>query len=166
MISKDAILNLMLRECDLCVHLHGKVPEGKMDYRFTPKQRSTEELLRYISYVGLGASRSIAAGNWEPYQALVKESEGQKASDFSAAMERQKEGLKAFFAGLTEKDLEEKTFEMPWGERLPLGQGILALPYAALAAYRMQLFLQAKAAGNLALSTSNNWAGRDMAPPK
>jgi hypothetical protein len=165
MVDRDAILGLMLRECDLCVHLHGKIPAGKMEFRFTPGQRSTTELLRYLSFIGLAATKCIAAGSWDPYQALAKEAGTLAPADFPAAMERQKKGLRGVFAELTEKDLATRTFEMPWKQVLPLGQGIVALAYAALVAYRMQLFLHAKAAGNAALTTANCWGGFDM-PPK
>jgi len=37
-----------------------------------------------------------------------------------------------------------------------------ALAYGSLVAYRMQLFLQAKAAGNSSLATPNCWAGVGM----
>lgn len=162
--TRDDLLTLMLRECDLCIHLHGKVPAGGMGFRFSPPQRSTEELLRYLSFIGLAAVRCFAAGSWDAYDALSKEAEGMKAADFPAAMERQKAGLRAAFAELTEEDLRTKRFEMPWGGEMALGPAILALGYASLVAYRMQLFLQAKAAGNASIGTSNCWGGMD-APP-
>jgi hypothetical protein len=162
--TRDDLLTLMLRECDLCLHLHGRIPAGSMEFRFTPSQRSTAELLRYLSFVGLGASRAALAGDWAPYQALAREAAALAPADFPAAMERQKHGLRGFFADLGPRDLEERTFTQPWGDVMPLGRAILALPYASLVAYRMQLFLHAKAAGNAALSTANCWGGRDAAP--
>jgi hypothetical protein len=151
----------MLRECDLCIHLHSKLPPGSSEFRFTPGQRSTAELLRYISFIGLAAVRSIAANSWAPYQALQNEASTLAPSDFPAAMERQKAGLRAAFATLTEHDLATKTFEQPWGETMPLGKAINALGYACLVAYRMQLFLHAKASGNDKIGTSNCWGGAD-----
>ena len=162
MLTKDQLLELMTRECDICIHLHGKIPAGSLEFRFTPPQRSTTELLRYLSFIGLGASRSIIAGSWDPYQALVKEAATLDPAKFPAAMEQQKRDLRALFEATPEADFAAKTFQLPWGETKPLGQSILALAYGALVAYRMQLFLQAKAAGAAALTTSNCWGGRDM----
>jgi hypothetical protein len=164
MSAREDLLQAMLRECDLCVHLHGRIPPGGMEFRFTPGQRSTAELLRYLSFVGLAAAASASEGSWAPYDALAKEAEGLAPGDFPAAMERQKRGLRELFGRLTDRDLEERTFEQPWGERMPLGRAIWTLGAACLTAYRMQLFLQAKAAGNLSLSTSNCWGGRDRPP--
>ena len=162
MTTKDDLLSLMLRECDICIHLHGKLPAGSMEFRFTPPQRSTRELLQYLSFIGLGATRSMVANSWDPYQALAKAAGTMAPEDFPAAMERQKAGLRALFAEISEKDLAEKTFTMPWKDVMPLGKAMMSLAYASLVAYRMQLFLHAKSAGNASIGTANCWAGMDM----
>jgi hypothetical protein len=161
-VNRDDLLELMIRECDLCIHLHGKVPEGAMEFRFTEGQRSTAELLRYLSFVGLGASRSMAEDDWDVYHGMEKEAASLDPAAFPAAMERQKVGLRAFFAELPEEKLASARLTMPWGVEMPLGRALLALPYASLVAYRMQLFLHAKAAGNAAIGTANCWGGMDM----
>lgn len=165
MITRDQLVAMMSRECDLCVHLHSKIPPGSMDFRFTPPQRSTAELLRYLSFIGLGAVRSMAAGNWEPYVALDKEAAKLDPKDFPAAMARQKAALRAALAEISDDDFRRKSFAQPWGVTVPLGQAIVELGYASLVAYRMQLFLHAKAAGNASIGTSNCWGGMDE-PPK
>ena len=162
MFNKDDLLASMLRECDICLHLHGKVPPDGFDFRFTPPQRSTLELLRYISFVGIGATRGLVEGGWDAYEALEQEAEALEAADFPAAIERQKAGLSDVFAALTDADLADRTATLPWGEETPLGRAMLELAYGSLVAYRMQLFLHAKAAGNASLATPNCWAGVDM----
>ena len=47
---------------------------------------------------------------------------------------------------------------------LPLGAAILNGPAKWLAAYKMQLFLYAKASGAPELKTSNLWRGADPKP--
>ena len=161
MLTKDQVLAAMLRECDVCVHLAGKVPQGKADFRFTPPQRSTLELLRYLSFIGVAAARCLHEGKWDAYEALAKEASTLDAAGFPAAMGRQKKALTETFAKIPDADFQSKHAEMPWGQRLPLGQAILELSYACLVAYRMQLFLQAKASGNAAIGTANCWGGMD-----
>ncbi len=162
MLTKDDLLAAMLRECDICVHLHGKLPADGLAFRFTPPQRSTLELLRYLSIVGLGATRGLVEGSWDAYHALEQEAEGLASSDFPAAMERQKAGLTEYFGGLTDDDLASRTADLPWQPGTKLGSALLLLPYGSLVAYRMQLFLHAKAAGNADIDTANCWAGIDM----
>ena len=162
MLSKNDLLSLMLRECDICVHLHSKIPAGTMDFRLSPAQRSTVELLRYLSFIGIGATQSMVEGKWDAYQAAAKAAESLESDAFPAAMERQKDALRALFAEVPEADFTAKKFTLPWEQVMPLGMAIITLPYGSLVAYRMQLFLHAKAAGNSAIGTSNCWAGTDM----
>lgn len=166
MIDKDQVLAQMLRECDLCIHLHGKIPAGTNGFRFTPAQRSTEELLRYLSFIGLAATQCILENSWDAYGALKAKADTMAAADFPAAMERQKKGLREQFSKMKDADLKSKTFELPWKTKAPLGEAIVALGYGCLVAYRMQLFLHAKASGNAALATSNCWGGFDPPPKK
>ena len=164
--TKDEVLSLMLRECDLCIHLHGKIPAGGADFRFTPAQRSTTELLRYLSFIGATAVQCMAENSWDAYKRNEAEAANLAPGDFPAAMEKQKKDLKARFARITDADLANKTFDLPWGEKATFGKAVLALGYGALVAYRMQLFLQAKAAGNASIGTSNCWGGFDRPPAK
>ncbi len=162
MISKADLLASMRRECDICVHLHGKIPPGGLEFRFTEGQRTTLELMRYLSFVGIGAAAGMVTGDWDTYTALSEESERMVAEDFPGAMEEQKEKLAALLETLTDEDLAKKEADLPWAPKQPLGRAILELALGSLIAYRMQLFLQAKAAGNASLATSNCWAGVDM----
>jgi len=163
MISKADLLAEMLRECDICVHLAGKVPPGGLEFRFTPTQRSTLELLQYISFVGTAFAAAAVTGTWDRYGELEKAASSLAAADFPAAMERQKAALRDLLAGVPDADLAAKRFKTPWGDELPLGRALIELPLGSLIAYRMQLFLQAKAAGNAEIWTPNCWAGVDMA---
>jgi hypothetical protein len=162
MSMKADLLDSMLHECDIAIHLHGKIPDGGLDYRPSEEQRSTLELLRYLSFCGLGFVDALESGNWDGYTAMSNESEGMAAEDFPAAMERQKEGLRERLGGITDDDLANREAQMPWGASFTLGRALLSLAYSSLAAYRMQLFLYAKAAGNPDLKTPNCWAGVDM----
>ena len=159
--NKTELLESMLRECDIVTHLLGKVQPGGWDFRLTPAQRSTTELCRYLAFAGQGIAQSMAEGKWDAYEALEKECAALGSADFPAAMDRQKDGLRALLAPLSDADLATKTSAMPWGETMSLGKAIVILAYGSLVAYRMQLFLHAKAAGNASIGTSNCWAGRD-----
>ena len=72
MIDKDTLCGLMLKECDICVHLHGKIPEGTFDFRLSPGQRSTLELLRYLGYCGIAGIRVSAENSWEVWKEAVE----------------------------------------------------------------------------------------------
>lgn len=156
---KDDLLFEMLRECDVCTFLHGQLPEGALDHRPTPGQRSTLELLRYLSFCGPAFLRALLDGNWDAYAKLEAEAATLAAADFPAAMARQKDAIRAIFREFTDADLDARKVKSPTGEELTLGRGILDLPVRFLVGYRMQLFLYAKAAGASKLGTAECWWG-------
>jgi hypothetical protein len=166
MISKQQFADSLTRECDIVIHLFSKLPPEAYDYRPSPEQRSTTELLRYLAICGAAGIRCMAESNWklfsEVYGARVKE---MPATDFPAAMERQKQEIRDFFASVSEEALLTQDAPLPGGRgMLPLGAAILNGPLKWLTAYKMQLFLYAKAAGAPQLKTSNLWAGTDPNP--
>ena len=165
MIDKDMLRDRILKECDTCLHLYERVPEGGMDYRPTEGQRSTLELLRYLSFCAMSGCRAMAEGSWDSYEGLMKRAAEMGPEDFPAHMARQKEELTAFFDGLDQEALTTQQAKDPLGNEMTLGEALLALPYSWMVAYRMQLFLYAKQAGNADLWTPNCWAGVDWEKP-
>lgn len=165
MISKDQIAAVMLRECDICVHLHSKIPAGALDYRPTPGQRSTLELLQYLSFAPIAALGIFETGDWSQFGPQAEAAKLLTAAEFPAAMERQKAAITKFFAERSESDFETRMATLPGGRgEAPLGFAIMSGPMIWIAAYKMQLFLYAKSAGAHELGTSNVWGGRDPVP--
>lgn len=165
MITKDQFAQAMARECDIIVHLFSKISPDAYDYQPSPEQRTTLALLRYLAVCAAAGIRCMAEGNWKlfaaEYSERVKE---MPASEFPAAMERQKQEILDFFASVSEETLLTQEAPMPFGVMLPLGVAILSGPFAWLSAYKMQLFLYAKASGAIELKTSNLWRGTDPKP--
>jgi hypothetical protein len=165
MVTKDDVLETLLLECDVCIHLFGKIPEGTLEFRPTPTQRSMLDLLRYLSFSGNGFVNAVAHGEWETYTKGGEAAASMSAEEFPDAMRRQKEALQETFAGLTDLDLSEKQCTMPWGGEMTVARGLLMLPLRSMAAYRMQLFLYAKSAGNEEIWTPDCWVGVEMEKP-
>lgn len=165
MIGKDDILELLHKEIDICVHLFGKLPEGGLDFRPTPEQRSTRELLRYLSHCAIGGTRALVEGGWDGYREEAEQAAKLRVEEFPKAMEQQRQRLSDYFGKLTQEQLDTRTATTPIGEQLPLDQALVRMPVAWMTAYRMQLFLYAKQAGNTELWTPNCWAGIDMERP-
>ena len=161
MLTKDDIRDALLKECDICVHLFGKLPEGESEYRPSPVQRNTLELLRYLAHCGISGARVVLEGSFEPFHDGVRRTASMPAVDFPAAMERQKRDLAEFFARLTHEQFSSQEAKLPTGETVKLGRALLDAPLRWMIGYRMQLFLYAKASGNHAIGTANCWAGID-----
>ena len=157
---RDAILH----DCEIAIHLHGKLPPGSADYRPSPAQRSTTELLRYLAGCGIGSALAMRDGSWKGYEDAMDRVAEMPAAGFPDAMRRQKEEIRELLAGLTDADLATRTATLPWGEVVSLGRGLTETTLKWLTAYRMQLFLYAKASGATEIGTANNWAGVDHRP--
>jgi hypothetical protein len=165
MITKDQLAKSMLRECDILVHLFTKLPDGAHDYRPSEQQRTTLSLLRYVAICAAAGIRCMSASDWTLFKSYSERVAEMPAADFPAAMERQKAEIAEFFASVSEETLQTQEAPMPGGgATMPLGAAILNGPFKWLAAYKMQLFLYAKAAGAGELKTANLWRGTDPAP--
>lgn len=161
MISKDQIAASMMFECDVAKHVHTKLTPQSYDYKPTDGQRNTLELLRYLSICGIAGIQSLYQSNWKTFSTYTERASKMTADAFPAAMDLQKQEIKAFFDSVTERDLETKDALLPIGGTQLLGQAILDLPFKWLPAYKLQLFLYAKATGATDIGTANAWMGLD-----
>jgi len=166
MITKDQFAASMLRDCDILLHLYGKLKPEDADHRPSEQQRSTLELLRYLSICGTAGIDCMAHADWGRFKTFGERAKEMPFEGFPAAMERQKTEIETFFQGVSEETLKTQEAPLPGGRGVStLGLAIFNGPQKWLAAYKMQLFLYAKACGRADLSTPNVWAGMD-APPK
>lgn len=165
MLSKQHLLDAMIRECDISLHLYGKLRPDSFGYRPHEGQRTTLELLRYLSVCGIAGTRCMAERSWKMFSDLYgARAKEMPAEGFPDAMKLQKKELQEFFASLSEDTLRNQEAPLPGGSMLPLGAAILNGPVKWLTAYKMQLFLYAKASGASELVTSNAWRGVDPKP--
>src|SRR5262245_40707125 len=151
MLGRDDLVWAMALECDIAKHLFGKLPrenwEATLSYRPTANQRSTLELLRYLSYCGIGSCRTCVEGSWDSWQRLVAQSAQLDADAFPAAMDQQKREIAEILAPVTDQELATRTARNPLGRELPLGRALYEMPIRWLVGYRMQLFLYARSLG-------------------
>lgn len=162
MITREQLRDSLIHECDVLSHLFTKLNPEASSYRPAPTQRSTEELLRYLAICAAAGIRCMSEANWKlfsEYQERVKE---MPAAGFPEAMANQKREIVAFFDQVSDDALASQEAPMPGGLGVaPLGLAILNGPLKWLVAYKMQLFLYAKASGAPDLKTPNLWRGSD-----
>ena len=90
-LTKQEAVAALQNEVRILLHLAGKIDRNKLDYRPTPKQRSTMELLQYLSVMGPNLVRALKAGAFD-VPAWQKASDEAKAMNFDqvlGAIERQ-----------------------------------------------------------------------------
>jgi len=161
MITQEQYLESIQHEINVCKHLYTKITDAMLNYRPTPGQRSTLELLQYLSGCGIVPIRGILSGDWPGVHAAIEKTKELRVQDFCAAMDRQMQEIREVIRGIPEADFAAREVVMPTGQKSRLGPALLNYPFKFLAAYRMQLFLYIKANGRAELSTYNCWMGID-----
>lgn len=161
MYTREQFLKSVGNEIRIIKHLATKIPEGRGDYRPSETQRSTLELLQYLSAAGSTTMKVMLTENVKSYEDYLDFKESVNLENFKDKMDAQEADIREMFAQISDEDLK-KEFDY-YGNRTKvehLIEGILK----TFAAYRMQLFLYVKACG-AHVSTMDVWAGVDT-PPK
>ena len=166
MITKRDFLESVAHECHVAKHLFRQLPPGALKYRPAKGQRSTLELLRYLSYCAVAMTEYVLSGKDEAYESWHRKSLTLPAKGFPAAMDRQARRMKVLLSRIPEKQFETRTVKLPWGIEGRLGSVMMNTSLKWLTAYRMQLFLYAKAAGASKLSTADCWLGKSPKPKR
>jgi hypothetical protein len=164
-LSKPELIASLQNEVRILLHLAGKVDRARLDYRPTPGQRSTLELLQYLTIMGPELLKAARAGTFDP-AAWTAAEQAAKGRDFDQALSAIAEHRGMYPALLGELSDADFRAEIDiFGEKTSRGAFIVNLVLGGCAAYRTQLFLYLKASGREELSTMNLWAGADAPAP-
>jgi hypothetical protein len=166
-LTKDELISSLKHEVRILLHLASKVDPAKLDYRPTPKQRSTLELMQYMAIMGPTQIAVIKAGAfnrpalsaaWGPADAAAKAMNFDQAI---AAIRKQPDEYARLLNEWTEADFRAE-IDM-FGNKSTRGRQLVNLVLNGHAAYRTQLFCYLKSCGRAELNTMNLWAGMDTA---
>jgi len=158
MYTKEEIWNSLAKEFRIIRHLFEKIPAGTMDYKPTEKQRTTLELLQYLSMTGASTMKTIALNDSSVAASYREASLGVTPENFISQITANESEMKGLFEGLSEAELNEEIER--FGSTQSRALFILEL-LKTLTGYKMQLFLYIKASGNETVGTSNLWGGID-----
>jgi hypothetical protein len=162
-LTRNELIASLQNEVRILVHLASKIDRATLDYRPTGKQRSTLELLHYLSIMGPGLIRAAKAGSFDP---VIWKAANQTASqlDFDQALAAIAAQMDTYVALLDDwSDADFRTEITMFGHRTTRGAFIVNYVICGCAAYRTQLFVYLKACGREELGTMNLWSGVD--PP-
>ena len=164
-LTRGELIASLRNEVRILVHLAGKVDRSKLDYRPTPGQRSTLELLQYMAIMGPTQVAVIKAGAfnrpalsaaWSPAEAEAKAMNFDQAV---SAIEKQSDEYARHLNEWTEADFRGE-IDM-FGHKSTRGSLLVNLVLSGYAAYRTQLFCYLKSCGREELNTMDLWAGVD-----
>jgi hypothetical protein len=162
-LTREELVASLQNEVRILLHLTSKIDRSQLDYRPTPNQRSTLELLRYLTMMGPELISCVRSGvlDHARWQGAVSAANRLDFDQILAALERQPTRYAELIGEFSDADLRDKIELLFWqGSR---GSIIVNLVLCGLAAYRAQLFLYLKACGCSDLSTANLWGGVDAA---
>ena len=157
MFTIESFISAWQKESQLCINLYAKMPAGGLDYRPTAGQRSTLELMRYLSYGPYNGVHKTLAGDWAKGRPTAEVTAAMPASDFVDRMKWQAEAVAREVRAVPVTALINEDMLFPWGETLKKGEGLESYPLRWLIGYRMQLFLYLKSAGATQLNTTDCW---------
>lgn len=156
MYTKEAFIKSLENEVRIIKHLGTKVTPSMLDYKPSTSQRSTLDLLQYLSAVGSGIMKSIQTGNtasWAEYDEFRKTV---TLENFSEKMDEELSDMKENFAKFSDDDFAR---EVDFYGKSTIAEHMINI-LRNFSAYRMQLFLYVKANG-VDVNTYNVWGGMD-----
>lgn len=160
-LTKDELIAALTHEVHVLRHLITKIDASAVDYRPTPKQRSSIEVVRYLVMQGPVLTSAIKAGAfdgaaWGKAQAEVDAAD---LAGLDAMLATQPAWFAEHIGAMTDEELRGtiKLFAGPMSR----GVHLVTLVLANYAAYRTQLFCYLKSCGRDELGTSNLWGGFD-----
>lgn len=161
-LTNDELRTSLHHEVRILLHLISKVEPGVVNYRPTEKQRSTLELLRYLSFMGPEIIRSVHAGAFdeESWGKAQAHADSLNFEGVQAEIAQLPAKYEALLAGFSDEEYRAP-IEM-FGPPESKGSKIVNTVLSGYAAYRMQLFLYLKINGRTELNTANLWSGIDM----
>jgi hypothetical protein len=164
-LTKDELIKSLNSEVRILMHLAGKVEPSKLDYRATPTQRSTLELLQYMAIMGPTQlavieggvfNRASLSAAWRPAEEAAKEMDFDQAL---SAIQKQSGEYKRILGAWSDAYFRAEV-DM-FGTKTTRGALLVSMVLGGFAAYRTQLFCYLKSCGRDELNTMNLWAGMD-----
>lgn len=163
-LTKAELIGSLQNEVRILLHLATKIDGTSLDYRPTPKQRSSLELLRYLSLMGPLLVQAARAGTFDPavWTAAQQAADARDLSQTLDVIAAQSDQFTTIIGDMTEEDFRGE-IEM-FGRKATRGSFIVNTVLCGYAAYRTQLFVYLKVCGRTELNTMNLWGGMDPTP--
>jgi hypothetical protein len=161
MYTKQNLIDTLSNEFRIIKHLAEKIPTGTDGYKPTEGQRTTLELLQYLSSIFANATHVILEGTTDAYKTAPLNGSETTQENFAEKMDEQLSVWKELMEKFDDEELLKIINLYMMGDKTKAEYLVDNLLKWA-AAYKMQLFLYIKASGNSTIGTSNLWGGMDM----
>jgi hypothetical protein len=165
-LTKAELISSLQNEVNILVHLCGKLDASAIDFRPTPKQRSSLELLRYLTVMGPALTPAIknAVFDRDGFQAAMAAANEMDFAATVASLQSQSAFYAEAIGAMSDDELRAEIDLFGSGAKMSRGQWLVNWVLCGHAAYRTQLFGYLKLCGREELNTMNLWMGID--PPQ
>lgn len=160
MSHKQQILQVLEKETAICKRLFTLIPENLRDYSPGYEMRTTFELLKYISWSPGATVESFFENDMEKihniYCKYSETGERMKWEEFPARMDEQMVKINEMLVNVNDEELLSREVQLPWRQKMMLGEALIETAVKWMTGYKMQLFLYLRMNG-LEVDTGDCW---------
>ena len=167
MLGKNDIRDMLINEYKVIKQLATKLPEGSEDYRISEGQRSTIELLRYLTLIGPATVHAALDNGFSWFAANAPASEQVTLAEVPAYLDGAMAETSGLLDRMSDEDFASKPVSVEGMGDWTIQTWLLNTACKFVPAYKLMLFNHAKAAGNHEIGTWDAWLdnGEVPAPP-
>ena len=164
MLGKNDLRDSLVQEYKIIKQLVGKLPAGSEDYRISPDQRSTMELLRYVCLLGPGLLHAANDNGFAWFGENNPKLEELTLADVPGHLDGAIAEMESLFEGLSDDDFAARPVSVEGMGEWTVQSWLLNTAHKFLPAYKLMLFHHAKAAGNGEIGTWDAWMDNGEVP--
>ena len=157
MLSKNDIRDTLVNEYQVIKQLISKLPEGSEEYRISPTQRSTIELVRYLSLVGPAIVHAANDNGFAWFGENAPKVESLTLAEAPTYIDGAVAEMQHLFDGMSDEDFANREVHVEGMGDWTVQTWLLNTACKFLPAYKLMLFHHAKACGNTELDTWDSW---------
>ena len=164
MLSKSDLRDTIVNEYKIIKQLVSKLPDGAADFRLSPTQRSTTELLKYLCLVGPGLMHAGFDNGFQWFGENAPKLESLTLDDVPGHLEGAINEMEALFENMTDEDFANREVKVEGMGEWTMQTWLLNTACKFIPSYKLMLFHHAKAAGSTELDTWDAWMDNGSAP--
>jgi hypothetical protein len=164
MLSKNDVRDSLVHEYKVIKQLVSKLPGGSEDYRLSENQRSTIELLRYLTLVGPGIIHAGLEDGFAWFGANGPAVEKLTLAEVPAHLDGAIAEINTLFENMSDEEFANKPVSVPGMGDWTMNTWLMNTACKFVPAYKLMLFHHAKAAGNGDIGTWDAWMDNGEVP--
>ncbi|MDJ0973374.1 MAG: hypothetical protein QNJ98_02840 [Planctomycetota bacterium] len=164
MLTKDHLRDYIVNEYKIIKQLVTKLPEGSEDFRISEPQRSTIEVLRYLTLVGPATVHAGFDNGFQWFGENAKAVENLTLAEVPSYLDGAIAEVEALFEKMTDDDFANREVSVEGMGDWTMQTWLLHTACKFLPAYKLMLFHHAKAAGNTDIGTFDAWRDNGEVP--